>query len=293
MIDFSGFEADRQQQDNVAGLRRMWKVLDKSFVAEYPVKSDIVAGEITVSPTVRMRPYLIPAHYMVPINTAMYSDVLAGARGYQAYRHVVGYQMAGLGKELLAELLKDINSGSVYFLEDTNGNINVAGSSKKGLPINTTGNSGKDGNEQRGKVMASEEVGFRWPVMPLSAAARTAFLNRVENVTFLIMNVQSRFLNFNELVIFNYGPLPSIGAFISAAQVRIRAFTDASFTTQSPQIPVNGIIGNLIAHGETTESGPGSPIVSRSMQVVITTPSIDINNGNGFTGQFIVLELVS
>jgi hypothetical protein len=228
-MDFSGFGADSEQEDNVAGLARMWKVRDKSFVGEYPAKADIVDGEITVSPTVRLPPFFVPAEYVVPQNTAMYSDTLAGNLGYQAYRHVVGYQMAGLSKQLLRELLKDINAGAVYFLEDTNGNINVAGTSKKGLPLNTTGNSGKDGSEQRGKVMAAEEVGFRWPVMPLSDAAKAAFLTRLlgfENLTNTLLT--SVTVNWNQNNTFTF---PSRSGYTVGDRVKIQFFFGAGHAT--------------------------------------------------------------
>jgi hypothetical protein len=266
-MDFSGFEADSQQLDNVAGLRRMWKVRAKSFVGEYPAKADIVDGEITVSPTVRLPVYFMPAEYKVPQNTAMYSDVLAGNRGYQAYRHVVGYQMAGLSKGLLKELLKDINAGAVYFLEDTNGNINVAGTSKKGLPLNTTGNSGKDGSEQRGKVMAAEEVGFRWPVMPLSDAAKAAFFTRLNLEVLYPITADPYTVEAQGETIFTFEA--DGGNYTGTGDVAVIKYLDEQLTIPDTDFGPNGVqLGTITGAGSSGEIIEGEEVTTGYSLVV-------------------------
>lgn len=177
-MDFSGFTADGVQQDNIAGILRFWKVITKAFTGEFPAKAHVVNGEVTADPLAFLPQYFVPAEYVVPNDTKSFDYELLGTDGSENWKHLVGYEKAGFSAAMVAEMMKDQNARSVFFMEDTDGNIVVVGTSVKGLRVTTKGGTGKQGGEKRGAVMIGEEVGYRWAPVPLSAAVRNDFLIR-------------------------------------------------------------------------------------------------------------------
>ncbi|MCP9763812.1 hypothetical protein [Lacihabitans soyangensis] len=179
MMDFSGFTADGVQQDNIAGILRFWKVITKAFTGEFPAKAHVVNGEVTADPLAFLPQYFVPAEYVVPNDTKSFDYELLGSDGSENWKHMVGYEMAGFSAAMVAEMMKDQNARSVFFMEDTDGNIVVVGTSVKGLKVTTKGGTGKQGGEKRGAVMTGEEVGYRWAPVPLSVAKKKDFLRRM------------------------------------------------------------------------------------------------------------------
>jgi len=166
-MDFAEFLADGAQEDNIAGVRRMWKVLRKSFTEEWPKKSAVTTGEIITSPLIRLPAGFVPAAYVVPEGTKVFDFELTGKAGSMQWKHGIAFVTAGHDKDIVKEIMKDMNAPAVYFMETTEGNINVVGTSNKGLVPNIKGTSGKSGQDQRGNTIVAEENGFRWPVLPL------------------------------------------------------------------------------------------------------------------------------
>ncbi|MDP1814432.1 MAG: hypothetical protein Q8K92_08285 [Leadbetterella sp.] len=178
-MDFSSFTADGVQEDNVAGLRRFWKVITKVFTGEYPAKAHVVAGEVTADVLAFLPQYYEPAEYILPNDTKGFDYELGGADGSEGWKHMLVYEKAGHNNALVAEMQKDMNARAVYFVEDTAGQIIVVGSSVKGLKLTSKGGSGKQGGEKRGAVMAAEEVGYKWAPVPMSAAMKAQWMLRM------------------------------------------------------------------------------------------------------------------
>jgi hypothetical protein len=177
-MDFSGFSADSHQENNPEGIVRLWKILSKSFTAEYPVKADVATGEITVNPVSRLPANFVPAEYVLPAKTIFFNDMLSGEIGYMSCEHVIEFESAGFSKEIFKELFNDINAGAVYVAELADSKLCVIGTSKKGLVISSAGQSGKTAGDKRGRKYKAQNAGYKWPVLPLSTAAKYNFLLR-------------------------------------------------------------------------------------------------------------------
>lgn len=182
-MDFSGFQADSHQQDNPAGVTRLWKVLASSFTEEFPVKSGVVAGEITTDPLACLPALYELAEYVLPVRTAGWDDELTGEHGFMFYIHALDFETAGFDKESLAEFMKDMNAPAVYFLETFDDKIAVAGWSKKGMLPVSNGKSGKVGGDHRGRILKAANNGYRWPVLPLADDLIADFLVRAKGFT--------------------------------------------------------------------------------------------------------------
>lgn len=178
-MDFSSFTADGVQEDNIAGLRRFWKVLTKSFTGEYPAKAHVVGGEVTADVLAFLPQYFEPAEYILPNDTKGFDYELGGADGSEGFKHMLVYEKAGHNNALVAEMQKDMNARAVYFVEDTAGQIIVVGSSVKGLKLTSKGGSGKMGGEKRGAVMTAEETGFKWAPVPMSEVMKAKWMLRM------------------------------------------------------------------------------------------------------------------
>lgn len=169
-INFSSIAADSTQLGNPAGARRIARALAKSFTGGWPVKADITAGEITVAPRIAASSFAV---YEVPVNTIDASDDQIGEPGYQNFKQSIEFQMAGLSKQLQAELAKDINAGSVFLVELNDDQWVVVGTSQKPIFMKSSGKIGKKGSDQRGKTLKGEEEGYLWGLMPLSSTVVT------------------------------------------------------------------------------------------------------------------------
>ncbi len=171
LVNFSSIAADSTQAGNPAGARRVMRALAKSFTGGWPIKADITAGEITVAPRITAGSFAI---YEVPANTIDASDELLGEPGYQNWKQGIEFQMAGLSKQLQAELAKDINAGSVFLVELNDDQFVVVGTSQKPIFLKNSGKIGKKGSEQRGKTLKGDEEGYMWGLTPLSSTIASA-----------------------------------------------------------------------------------------------------------------------
>lgn len=171
MVNFSSIAADSTQEGNPAGARLITRIPAKVFTSPWPVQTDIVNGEIATAPTVMFG----WAVYQVPPNTIDFSDEQIGEPGYHNYKQSIEFQMAGLSKELQAEMAKDINVGSVYVVMANDNQWFVVGTSKKPIFTKNSGKIGKKGSDQRGKTLKGEEEGYMWGILPLKQSVGSAF----------------------------------------------------------------------------------------------------------------------
>jgi hypothetical protein len=196
-MDFSSFTADSFQIDNISGIQRFWKVLTKTFIGEFPSKAAVVNGEVVVDPLSLLPAYFVPAEYVVPPNTKGFDYESTGGDGSESWKHIVTYEFAGHNKAMIAEMNKDLNAKAVYFMEDTDGQINVVGSSVKGLRVSARGGSGKMmGGDKRGAVFTGEETGFKWIPVPLSAAVANAWRARAKGYVAYYVGLNGQFAFF-------------------------------------------------------------------------------------------------
>jgi hypothetical protein len=260
MMDFSGFTADGVQKDNIAGIRRFWKVITKAFTGEFPTKAHVVNGQVTANALSFLPAYHIPAEYILPNDTKNFDYELSGPEGSESWKHIIGYEMAGFSDAMVTEMMKDQNARSVYFVEDTDGNIVVVGTSVKGLKVTTQGGSGKQGGEKRGAVMTGEEVGYRWAPVPLSQAMKTAFLNR-----FLGYDLVRRDYGTSYGIIPNTTftlSVPDVKAFAVGNPVNVRAYfgsgwspSHGPFAGTISSITPNGAFFDVVIVGSVSNSG--------------------------------------
>jgi hypothetical protein len=280
-MDFSSFMADSHQVANVAGVSRMWKILAKSFTDNYPTMSDIVAGEVVASPTVRLPAYFIPAEYVVPFRTIGFDDSLIGEIGFMNFTHAIEFDFAGFSKESIAELLKDVNAGAVYVVELIDGQLAVLGTANRGLVLGAAGRSGKLGSDKRGKTLKAENNGYRWPVMPLSAAAKAAFLNRVNLQVLYPITADPYTVEAQEETIFTFEA--DGGNYTGTGDVAVIKYLDEQLTIPDNAFGPNGVqLGNITGAGESSEIIGGQQVINGYSLVVFFT---DLGNWS-YSGNF-------
>ncbi|CAN1553139.1 hypothetical protein MCERE19_02253 [Spirosomataceae bacterium] len=272
MMDFSGFTADGVQKDNIAGIRRFWKVITKAFTGEFPTKAHVVNGQVTANALSFLPAYRIPAEYVLPNDTKNFDYELSGPEGSESWKHIIGYEMAGFSAAMVAEMMKDQNARSVFFVEDTDGNIVVVGTSVKGLKVTIQGGSGKQGGEKRGAVMTGEEVGYRWAPVPLSTASKDLWMARQKgylatyigaSVTFTVGGARpepTRTLLVDDVRAFRIGD-----------PVQVQAVNGDAIL---PGVMGTGSITNIVGNNMTitlTSSGVGlgNPITSTQFRITL------------------------
>jgi len=260
MAEFSNFAADSHQTPNVPGVRRFWKIRSKAFTASWPLLADTTTGEITTNPLTKLPAYFVPAEYVVPQSTKDGKFNNQPEPGYENFTHSFDYEMAGLGKDLMAEIMKNRNAQSIYIIEDAHEQLWLLGSSGRGLVETINGGFGKLGSDKRGLSISASSDGHAWPALPLSAAVNTAFLNR-----FLGYDLVRRDYVSNVSKIPNTSftiSVPDVKAFIVGDPVNVRAYFGSGWTpTHGPfagtisSITLNGAYYDVVILGSAANSG--------------------------------------
>jgi len=202
---------------------------------------------VVASPTVRLPAFFIPAEYVVPFRTIGFDDSLIGEIGFMNFTHAIEFDFAGFSKESIAELLKDVNAGAVYIVELIDGQLAVLGTANRGLVLGAAGRSGKLGSDKRGKTLKAENNGYRWPVMPLSAAAKDAFFRRFlgYNEVRSVVGVQPATLTVNisfTIIVADFK------AFQIGDRVNVRGYFGSEWSSATFG-PFPGTITNIVANG--------------------------------------------
>ncbi|UBM58250.1 hypothetical protein LAG90_15710 [Marinilongibacter aquaticus] len=174
VTNFTSLRVNSHQSSNPAGAKKVAIMLAAMFTAEWPVAADVVGGEITGDPADRLPVDQEWPVYEVPHKSIKFDDEKQGDPGYQNFKHMLSYEMAGFSKELAAEMDKHINAGVVYLVQTNDNKWAVIGTSQN--PIFTTyqGTSGQAGTDKRGKIVTGEQDGYAWGILPLSDAVVAA-----------------------------------------------------------------------------------------------------------------------
>jgi len=83
-----------------------------------------------------------------------------GERYYQSYKHMMGFDIAGLTKAQAVEMRKYINTGCIFFVESHDGEIRVYGSKLAPIVLKSKGSSGKKGGDKRGYSNTGDNDSF-------------------------------------------------------------------------------------------------------------------------------------
>lgn len=259
-MEFSTFTADSHQTPNVPGVRRFWKIRRKAFTSEWPLLAATTTGEITTNPLASLPQYFEPAEYVVPINTKDATFSSLPESGFDTYSHKFDYEMAGMGKDLMAEIMKNRNSQSVYIVEDTDEQLWVFGTSARGLVETISGGLGKLGTDKRGLAITATNDGLMWPPLPLSDAITTLFFNR-----FLGYSLVRRDYGTNYGVTPNTTftiSVPAIKAFVVGDAVNVRSYFGSGWApAQGPyagtisSITLNGAYYDVVIVGSVANTG--------------------------------------
>lgn len=179
-INFASLSADSHQDGNPGGIYTLGVALAKSFSAPWPVKTDIVGGEITVAPRLTgvinddSQVFTRIALYDFPDGKVEVTSEKQGDPGFQSFKHAIEFMFASFSKAIQVELSKYLNAGAVFFVEMGDGQFGVVGSSKNPVYAKQSFKSGKKGGDPRGFTMKGDSDGNMWDILPLSSAVAAA-----------------------------------------------------------------------------------------------------------------------
>ncbi|CAN1552979.1 hypothetical protein MCERE19_02246 [Spirosomataceae bacterium] len=171
LVDFSNLTADAVQDDNIAGNLAFFGVISsKAFNAEYPALADVTTGEITGSPVARLGTRKF-AKVEVPQNSIAFDSEDTGpSAGHNNIDHIFKAKLAGMPKEVQAELRKYKNNPCVFIVPGADGTHYLVGSSNNGIILRGKGRSGMIGTDERGFDLEGKSSGHRDHPLPISAA---------------------------------------------------------------------------------------------------------------------------
>lgn len=168
------------QQANPGGVRKLYVILAKDVVGNYPLPEQIdeLTQRLNALPTlVATKKW---SEYAFPDGTADFKVDDGGDPSYQSFKHVVEFALAGSSDALHGEMAKYINAGVMFLIQDKDGNYNLAGSTDDPIYLKKTYQLGKKGNDKRGYVLKGEVDGLTFGVVRLQPAlVATLTLNAV------------------------------------------------------------------------------------------------------------------
>lgn len=167
------------QKPNPGGIRTVLVAIAKDIIGVWPRERDIVDGEISVLPIMSIGKKF--AVYECPDSTVDIMSQSSGDPGYASYRHAINFSLAGFSKELVAELAKHRNAGSVFVVEQNDGQYSVVASSDNPIFLKSDFKTGKKGADKRGYELKGEQDGFTFDICPLKPTLATALLVIVGN----------------------------------------------------------------------------------------------------------------
>lgn len=165
VVSFANQDGACFQQPNPGGIRNVYVVLCRDIQGVYPKVSDITDGEITALPIMVTGKKF--AKYECPDATVDIMSQSSGDPGYASFRHAINFSLAGYSKELVVELSKHRNAGSVFIVEQNDGQYTVVGSSDNAIFLKSEFKTGKKGADKRGFDLKGEQDGFMFDMCPL------------------------------------------------------------------------------------------------------------------------------
>lgn len=166
-VSFANIDGTSHQTPNPGGVRQVFVAIAKDIVGVWPnYKTQISAGEVTALPVMQTGKKF--AKYVCPDGTVDVNDDDSGDPAYQSSKHMINFALAGFSKELVAELNKHRNAGSVFIVEQNDGTYGVCGSTDNPIFLKKSFKSGKKGNDKRGYELKGEQDGFMFGITPLA-----------------------------------------------------------------------------------------------------------------------------
>lgn len=165
VVSFDNADGSCFQTPNPGGIRNVYVGLAKDIAGVWPKVADITAGEIQVLPTMVTGKKF--ATYECPDSTVDIMSQYAGDAGYGSFKHMINFSLAGYSKKIIAELSKHRNAGSVFIVEQNDGQFTVIGSSDNPIYLKSDFKTGKKGSDKRGFDLKGDQDGFMFDACPL------------------------------------------------------------------------------------------------------------------------------
>ena len=161
VVALASVDAQNFQIGNPGGVRNVYAILCRQVTGVWPNESIIDDdGLITALPTLVVGAKW--SQYQFPDGTAEFSFDGGGDPGYQSYKHMVEFALAGSKTGVRNEVRKFLNAGGIFLIEDKSGNFVVLGNSDDPIYLKPSFKSGKKGNDKRGYTLKGEVDGMMW-----------------------------------------------------------------------------------------------------------------------------------
>lgn len=157
------------QQANPGGGRNLYVALARDLVGNYPLPShmSVDGTELTALPTLVATKKF--SQYLFPDGTLDYGVDDGGDPSFQSYKHTIEFMLAGMSKALRAEMVKFINAGCVFIVENKDGELIFIGSTDDPIFLKRSFKLGKKGNDKRGYTLKGEVDGLTFGVLTLQS----------------------------------------------------------------------------------------------------------------------------
>jgi hypothetical protein len=166
-VNFASIDAQSFQKPNPGGVRRVFCILSNRIIGNWPLATDIVNGRIVRPPVMLVDN--VWAEYKFPDGTASFDSDFGGDSSYESWKQMIEVSLAGHSDTVRQEVAKHLNAGSLWVMEDKDGDYNVIGSSDDPLFLKGGFKGGKKGNDKRGYALKGEVDGMSWDVTPLKS----------------------------------------------------------------------------------------------------------------------------
>ena len=165
-VNFASIDAQSFQKINPGGVRRVFCILSKRIVGNWPLATDIVNGRIMRPPVMVINNVFV--EYQFADGTASFDSDFSGEPAYESWKQMLELSLAGHSDAVRLEVAKHLNAGSLWVMEDKDGDYNVIGSSDDPIFLKGGFKGGKKGNDKRGYTLKGEVDGMSWDVTPLN-----------------------------------------------------------------------------------------------------------------------------
>lgn len=165
-VSFANIDGTSFQAPNPGGVRMVLVAICRDIVGIWPKESDVSGGQIINLPVMVTGKKF--AEYECPDATVDVNSSQSGDPGYMSYKHMINFSLAGYSKEVITELQKHRNAGSVYIVQMNDGSYSVVGSSDNPIFLKSDFKSGKKGADKRGYDLKGEQDGFMWDIVPIN-----------------------------------------------------------------------------------------------------------------------------
>lgn len=160
---------------NLGGIARMVAFAESDFTAGtgWPLRSDIVAGEVTAVPPLKVA--IVGAELSFDHGTGRAKSSKKGKLGYQNHDHEVEAKFAGVSKEQADAADAFFNEGGVIVCYYKNGTRRVFGASWNPLVVEESDDSGAKGGDMNSisfKAKA-EDLNFHAPFLAVAVVLPT------------------------------------------------------------------------------------------------------------------------